>query len=404
MGKWQEMVKAVSLALALCLLVARPAASQEAAQAAYPPGMPTVAVPQPLPQDSGQPLRPAPCPAGSPWLCCEPQVPPQCRQCGNVPQVDLAIPPEYWPPPCGECKPCDPLQTCCPNKEDFFLVPPRPCFYAVFDGAAIGRDLRRSFELAELDVLNGGNTVPAVFATDGFDRDFVGAGRLLVGHTFGECFQIEGTYLGVREAETRAIVPNGDDFAQFTYGSSLQSAELYLRRKVPMPPERLSVSILFGVRYFALPEELDYAPQSQGPGTVGSIHVSTDNALIGPEIGALFQFSSDNRWWVNFEAKAAALNNHAVQSTTFFDLDDAGVELAAHGDHTAFAGDLTLTFIYRWSTHFATRLGYQGIFLTGLALAPDNLNTNAPLGNQGELQHDADAIYHGPFAGIEVGW
>ncbi len=392
MGKIRNRAIPIFVAVAACLLLARPAVSQEPARTSAPSGM--VAIPEPVPE-SGRPLQPEPGVAGSPYMCCPPQVPPTCRQCGDVPQVNLAVPPEYWPPPCCDCNPCDPLQTCCPNRDDFFLIPPRNCWYGIADGAAIRRDPRRNIEFTT----PGPDDTRAVFSTGDFPNEFAAAGHFLVGHTFGECIQLEGVYTGLRETDYLAAVPNGDAFAQLRYASSLQSGELYLRRKMPMAPERLAVSILCGVRYFGLPEEFDFYPSASAP---EHAYVGTDNQMVGPEIGAMFEFSSDNRWWVNFEMKAAVLNNHASYS---FVSPNTG-EFIHREDHTAFAGDLALMFVYRWSPHFATRLGYQAYFLTGLALAPDNANPDLSILAQipAQLQHEANEIYHGPLAGIELGW
>ena len=338
----------------------------------------------------------------------------------------------------------DPLQSQCPNIEDFYSVPPRPCLYVISDGGALHRNPTHNSNFASLGPIPGGPG-PIALSTNEFNYDFTAAGRLVVGCSLGECFQIEGAYMGVSQAENMAAVRNvtpnefggagnllspfgdfgldpilGLDFnnlAQIRYTSSLQGVELNIRRKMPLPPERLSVSVLFGVRYLGLPEDLDYLTQSDvnaagtivPSGAVNAIHVRTTNEMVGPQIGALFEFYSDNRWWVNFEMKAAVMNNHARQSTTYHNVD-AGIVHDYFGtrqeDHTAFAGDLNLAFVYRWSPHFSTRLGYQALWLTSQALAPDNLNTDINILTQGpaQLSHDAGTLYHGPFAGIVLGW
>ena len=389
------------------------------------------------------PLVPQPCPPTSgPPYCERCLTSPDCRQCGNVPQPDLSIPPECWPPPCRGIEQCDPLKTCCPLKDDFFLVPPRPWLYVVSEGAAICRRPVHGDDFAAIPMLPGA-ALPApvdiVLSTNEFSYDFTAAGRLVVGCTLGECFQIEGAYMGVSQAENMAAVRDatsnefggvgnllspfggfgldpipGLDFnnlAQIRYTSSLQGAELNLRRKMPLPP------VLFGVRYIGLPEDLDYLTQSDvnaagtttPGGATNAIHVRTTNEMVGPQIGALFEFYSDNRWWVNFEMKAAVMNNRASQSTVYHNID-AGIVHNFFGerqeDHTTFAGDLSLAFVYRWSPHFTTRLGYQALWLTSQALAPDNLNTDINILTQGpaQLNHGAGILYQGPFAGIMLGW
>jgi hypothetical protein len=364
---------------------------------------------------------------------------------------DLALQPESWPPLCSEtvgCDPCDRVLTGCPAPCDYFLVPPRPRFYIEADGAAIRRDPGRVFSAASLGMIPAGTLDPSniVLSTRNLEYDFRAAGRVLIGCTVTEFIQIEGVYSAVSESENTAAIrddtPNGFDsltgnlfspfgnfgaspvanldynnFAQIHYTSSMQSAELNLRRKVPMPPVPLSTSILFGLRYMTVPERFTYATTSNvaftpdpAAGSVSNtIYITTENQLIGPQIGALFEFFVDNRWWVNVEIKGAVMNNRSEQSTTYTSVIN-GASTTTFGsereDHTAWAGDLALTFLYRWSPHFTTRVGYQALWLYDLALASDNLNTDIDIIRQGpaQLNHTSSTVYHGPFAGITLGW
>jgi hypothetical protein len=312
---------------------------------------------------------------------------------------------------------------------------------------ALHRNPTHGYDFASLGTLptlpSGSASGPTdmVLSTRNYYYDFAAAGRVLIGHTINDCIQIEGVYMGMSEADNMAAVrdatPNAlggngnlfspfggfgttpitgldyNNLAQIRYTSSLQGGELNVRRQLPMPPERLVTSIIFGVRYIGLPETFDYLTQSDVPapgGSSNSIHVSTNNQMIGPQIGALFEFYVENRWWVNVEMKAAIMDDQAQQSTTYVNVDNNGVSTqyvsSRHEDHTAFAGDLALTFVYRWSPHFSTRLGYQALWLQNVALAPDNFNADINIVKLGpaQLNHDAGTVYHGPFAGLEFGW
>jgi hypothetical protein len=359
--------------------------------------------------------------------------------CGGPNELGLARSVEAWPCPChgNGCDTClDPLKSKCPNEDEYFLVPPRLKWYFAADGGGLRRDPTHNFDFASLNTPQ--NTV---LSTRDFNYDFAAAGRFLIGYTINECFQIEGVYIGSVAAENSAAVRNtsgnalggvGNLFSPFSgfgspaipgldyntlaeirYKSSFQSGELNIRRKVPMPAERMAVSILFGVRYAGLPEEFDYHTQSLVPlpgGSSNSVHVSTDNQMVGPQIGALFEMYIENRWWINFEMKAALLNNRSQQTTTYVNVDSLGNSHTFLGnvseDHTAFLGDLALTFAYRWSPKITTRIGYQAMFLENMALAPNNFQPNVAILTSGppQLHHGAGTIYHGPFAGIVYGW
>lgn len=342
----------------------------------------------------------------------------------RVPQPSLAVPEECWPPPCraSSCDPCEPARSRCPGNDDFFLCPPRPRLYGVFDGGALRRNPAHAVNFA---AINGPGNI--ALSTNNFNYDFSAMGHVLVGYTINECLQIEGSYMAAAEAEDTAAVrgpgnlfsPFGgfgaspivgvdfNNFAQIRYNSSLQGGELNIRRQVPVPPGRLTTSILIGVRYIGLPEEFDYSTESLVANN--SIRVSTNNQMVGPQIGALFEMYVDNRWWTVFEMKGALLNNRATQ-TTSGDINFLGaatpLSASVQEDHTSFAGDLALTFVYRWLPHLTTRLGYRALWLTNVALAPDNLNPDVNMLVQGpaQLNHNSQTVYHGPFAGIEVGW
>jgi hypothetical protein len=329
-------------------------------------------------------------------------------------------------------------------------MPPRPRWYVESELAAMRRNPTTSVDFASLGVIPTGTVEPTnvVLSTGDFTYDFTPTGRLLVGHTFNECFQIEGVYFGVTNDDStdaiRDSTPNVhggvgnlfspfggfgatpilgvdyNNFAQIQYTSSLYGAELYMRRKVPVsPPGKLTMSIIFGARYQGLPETFDYNTISDitktgavvPNGAVNSIHVATTNEMVGPEIGALFEFYVDNRWWVNVDMKAAIMNNQAHQTTTYTNTD-TGVTTVYTGsrqeDHTTFAEEIAVNALYRWSLHFTTQIGYRALWMQDVALAPDNLNTNIDFltigAAQAQLNHTSSTLYHGPYAGVTVAW
>ena len=132
--------------------------------------------------------------------------------------------------------------------------------------------------------------------------------------------------------------------------------------------------------------------------------------MVGPQVGALLEFYVDNRWWANFECKAAVMNNRELVTTFYQNVNNTGLVTdytnTAQENHTAFAEDLNLTLVYQWSPHFTTRFGWQAVFMQGLALAPENLGTDLNVLRQGPppLNHSGSVIYQGPVAGLTVAW
>ena len=418
MGRARELTKWIVGGLACWMILASWAAAQEGGR----PDQPNAPVPRRPQNDPTMGLTSA-----------------TCQTSGDTSLPDLVLPPEGWPPQCfaDPCDTCnDPIRSRCPRQDEYFLLPPRLRLYFTADGAAIRRNPTHNFDFATLHT-----PINFVVSTRDFNYDFRTAGHFLVGYTLNECLQIEGVYLGISQAENSEAVrdatpnlPGGsgnlfspfggfgahpiigldyNNIAQISYASMLQSAELNIRRKVPMPAGRLSVSILFGVRWVGLPEDFDYLTQSSLPAPGGAtnwIHVTTENQMVGPQFGALLEFCSDNRWWVNLEMKAAVMNNRSRQLTTYVNIDNLGnahrFEGSQSEDHTAAVGDMAVTFVYRWSPNFSTRLGYQALYLTGTALAPANFTSNINQLTLGpaQLNHSENTVYHGPFAGVTVGW
>jgi hypothetical protein len=369
------------------------------------------------------------------------------RECG-VPQVSLALSQDEWPPPCGGCDPADPLRSCCPSQDELFINPPRLCWYVLSELGVMRRNPTHNIDFASVGILPTGTVSPTdvVLSTRDYNYDFTAAGRVLVGHTFNECIQLEGVYFGVTQGDNTAAVrdntanaqggtgnlfsPFGgfgstpvlgldyNNFAQIQYVSSLYGAELNLRRKMPItPPGKLTASILFGVRYTGLPESFDYYTNSDVTkagtvvtnGSINSIHVSTTNEMVGPQIGATFEFYVDNRWWVNVDMKGAIMNNRSHQSTTYSNVDNGTTTVysgSREENHTAFAEEISVTAVYRWTQHFTTQIGYRALWMQNLALAPDNLNTNIDILTLGpaQLNHASSTVYHGPYAGVVIGW
>jgi hypothetical protein len=70
----------------------------------------------------------------------------------------------------------------------------------------------------------------------------------------------------------------------------------------------------------------------------------------------------------------------------------------------AFVGDLNLTAIYQINSVWGARLGYNVIFIEGVALAPDQLDfTNTPSSGSG-IDTDGSVFLHGINAGLEARW
>jgi hypothetical protein len=69
---------------------------------------------------------------------------------------------------------------------------------------------------------------------------------------------------------------------------------------------------------------------------------------------------------------------------------------------TSFVGDLSLQFNYQFAGSWTFHAGYNAIWVTGLALGPNNVGTSAELLTLGPtlLDHGGTMLYHGPNLGL----
>jgi hypothetical protein len=127
-----------------------------------------------------------------------------------------------------------------------------------------------------------------------------------------------------------------------------------------------------------------------------NVLIQADNDLWGVQLGIDMKWLVHPRAYIDFDAKGAICHNDASQSTTF-----NAVASGASGERTAFVGDFVLTANWQMTPSWSIRAGYQALFVTGVALGPENLRTNAALlPGGGELDDRGEVVYHGPVLGI----
>jgi hypothetical protein len=328
--------------------------------------------------------------------------------------------PKVHPDPCF---PCEVKTYGCPNA---------PYCYAQMDMVGLIRDVDEEIDFAVLGELDGGGltTTPlATLGTDDLDNKFEIGGHLLLGYMFTPRFGLELGLLGMSDWDRDAGLRDRDgnlfspfsDFgnppsADFDFNnlafirdySALNTAEINLRQRLEMAPVPLQTSILYGIRYLRIDERFDYLT-SADDGRATFIDIEADNSMIGPQLGALFEFHVDPRWWVDVRMSAAICANNADRAI-LFERTEAGVTEAfagAHGDdESTFVGDLSLAFLYYITPNLMTRIGYRALWVQGIATAADNFDTDLAVLEEGPLDVDTEegAVYHGPFVGMGLEW
>jgi hypothetical protein len=330
-----------------------------------------------------------------------------------------------WPDPCLNCN-----------------FRPTPLWYVSADIVPLFRDQDGDQVFQTL-----GPGGPAVLETGDFDTEFDAGMRLLLGVTLTERYRLEGSYLGNYEWSDRVAVRNaspnsqggignlfspfsdfgqptglsGVDFIRFAsieMTSSFNSIELNLRRRCCSRPKLwpyqchtcVANSFLLGLRYLEVDEEFGYVTQSGIPAGVGAVNralIDTTNEMIGVQIGMLSQFTTYwENGWIDFEIKGGIYHNEATMRSAYEAADGANTPIGSFvgvddQDRTSFLGEVSLSYTHQFTRNLSVRLGYNAFWLTGVALASENLSSDIEILSFGpsQIDHSGDIVYHGPTLG-----
>jgi Putative beta barrel porin-7 (BBP7) len=284
-----------------------------------------------------------------------------------------------------------------------------------------------------------GQAGPIVLETDDLDFNEEPSFRFSGLFQLGPAASLEFTYFGLFHYQDGAFVqsdadnlfsvvsdfglnPAGgfletdaSDFQSINYTSTFDSFEINFRQRWMAPNCRYQGSWLVGVRHFILDEQLQYNTSASLGQPVGNparafFTVDTTNAMTG------FQFGGD--MWVCLlpglriggELKAGVYGNHINSNTTIGVTtapDDFLEELEE--DDVAFVGQADLLATWRINYQWTLRTGYTFLYADGVALAPENFNTDPPFVTAVDervpfVNDDGNVFYHGWFLGAEFMW
>jgi hypothetical protein len=353
----------------------------------------------------------------------------------------------------GDTSPCPDAQpdVCRPTNDDGATTMPVPCWAFGAQGGGMQRSPSHSVSFAAYNPTPAGVTPgpPAptvVVSTSELPYDFATTGTFSVARSLGDCLQLEAIFTGAvstsNSEAARDNTPNprggiGDlyspfsnfgqstpingldynKFAAIDYTSDFNSVELNLRRRVSGAPWDGGLTLLCGLRYVGLPENLSYQTESDitrsgtvvTNGATNDIHVATSNDMLGVQIGCLCEFCEENGWCLDIGVKAGLLNNHCGETSTYINVNSGtttGYVSNQSGNHTSLAGELNVALCKRWSPHFTGILGYQALWLTGTALAQDNFNTNIAFYTSldTQLAHSTLITYNEIYVGAQFDW
>ena len=370
-----------------------------------------------------------------------------CAACAAVPgqaqeAVPVDSPGESAPDPAGS-PPCGETDICVPVRPAFSdLGPGCPETYAFANSLFLQRDNQ---SMGRPLVVTGQGNAAAISAGDlGFATQ--PAWRFFLGQARGCDPGWEFGYLGVwgMFASRTASSPAGNleapgplglqpgvlrnaDFARASYRSSLNSAEFNLFRRIADGgPDRLagepwrrsrcyeggSFDWLCGFRWAGLDETALLAFTPPGNSGAGLYGVSSTSNIFAAQVGARGRMAWE-RWafesWgkVGFGGTAMSQAQQPIVNSVISSGGVPFVERSARSateGGTGLIGDLNFTLIYRIDETWGLRVGYNLIWLSGVALAPNQFDFSAPPGGGTGLNGGSGVYLYGGNLGVEARW
>jgi len=175
-------------------------------------------------------------------------------------------------------------------------------------------------------------------------------------------------------------------------GSALRNAEANVRAGITP-----RITGLLGFRYLALLETASLDAISELGSAASAAKLAND--LYGFQIGAKANlWREDGPLHIHGSIKAGIYGDHISRRQTNSGMFGDSF-FADSTNRVAFVGEVDLLLTYDLSEHFSLYAGSEVMWLTGVALAPDQLSAVG-----GPIRGDATVLYLGALAGLQAKW
>ncbi|MCE9630171.1 MAG: BBP7 family outer membrane beta-barrel protein [Planctomycetia bacterium] len=204
------------------------------------------------------------------------------------------------------------------------------------------------------------------------------------------------------------------DAATVKYSSLVNSAEANVFSTATDWRDRcggwLTVDWLAGFRYVGVEEQSSIAIDACAgdPDCADRVayRVRSRNNMFGGQLGTRGRMTWRN-WAVEGWAKAGLLGNaqKEIQSPL---VTSSGAPLdrirSATGSEVGFIGDINLSLVYRLTDVWGIRAGYNTVWISGVALAPNQFDFTLDEAAGGRLDPSGGMFLHGANLGLEARW
>ena len=199
---------------------------------------------------------------------------------------------------------------------------------------------------------------------------------------------------------------DGANHVEVDYGSDFYGLEANLHQ--PIFSDFLTA--IFGMRYLRLDEDLDIFSIDADAVTTGEYEIHTDNQMLGLQVGLEKKISlqQNNKTSITLGVKTGVLNNWSRQRQHIIDQNSTSpVTIRTNSSDdtkTSLLGEARVEISHMLSKRVGIDVGYQVLALGNVALAPDQLDYDAPLATTGDDVHFDNVAYHGAYIGVGVRW
>lgn len=193
------------------------------------------------------------------------------------------------------------------------------------------------------------------------------------------------------------------------YSSDLYNAEI--NYWIPLfSKHRIRGSLTFGARYLSIQEDFEVTAANNLINH-GGMTINTSNDLVSAHLGWMLNVPLGCRCNVRWEGKAGPAVNITQQNTSINQImTNSNVDYSetVKNNDSAFIGDTSVIFSYQVDCNWSVYGGYYLLWIDGVALAPEQFNSNFPNPANNTRQPFLNAnsllFYQGFTGGVECTW
>ena len=294
----------------------------------------------------------------------------------------------------------------------------RPRLYARAEALVLERDNSSEDRAIVIDDI----TLESIVTTQDLNTGYEVGPRLLLGYQVNECSAFEVEYFGIHTwDDSLSVVGNGDlslpgDIALATfdflaademvldYASEIHNFELNFVKSYGELRSMGEFSWLAGFRYVSFEDEFNIQSTNVLFGT-SDYNIKALNDLWGAQLGGRGR-RVHGCWGWDATGKVGLFGNAAEQNTFLGDFDNQFIfrDLRSSDTTASLVADANLSLTYFLNRVWSARIGYNVLWLQGVALAPDQLDFTDTPTSGGGIDNEGAVFLHGANVGLEARW